>query len=43
MAVQYAPLVDAEAQQRRRVILELNRPDGNWRLSGQMQALLETA
>jgi hypothetical protein len=43
MAVQYAPTVDADSRQRRHVILELNRPDGRWRLSPQMQALLETA
>jgi hypothetical protein len=43
MAVQYAPTVDADSHQRRHVILELNRPDGKWRLSMQMQALLETA
>lgn len=43
MAVQYAPMVDADSRQRRHVILEINRPDGKWRLSPQMQALLETA
>jgi hypothetical protein len=43
MIVDYAPIVDAESQQRRHVVLELNRPQGQWRLSGQMRALLETA
>lgn len=43
LAVQYAPTVNADSPHRRHVILELNRPDGQWRLSGQMQALLEAA
>jgi hypothetical protein len=43
LAVQYAPMVNAESSHRRHVILELNRPEGQWRLSLQMQALLEAA
>ena len=43
LAVEYAPMVDSNSQQRRHVILELNRPQGQWRLSSQMQALLATA
>jgi hypothetical protein len=43
LAVQYAPLVNADSPHRRHVILELNRPEGQWRLSLQMQALLEAA
>lgn len=43
LAVQYAPTVNADSLHRRHVILELNRPEGQWRLSLQMQALLEAA
>lgn len=43
LAVEYAPMVDADSLHRRHVILELNRPEGNWRLSLQMQAMLGTA
>ena len=43
LAVQYAPTVNADSSHRRHVILELNRPEGQWRLSLQMQALLEAA
>jgi len=43
LAVQYEPIVNADSPHRRHVILELNRPEGQWRLSLQMQALLEAA
>lgn len=43
LAVQYAPLVNADSPHRRHVILELNRPEAGWRLSPQMRALVEAS
>lgn len=43
LAVQYAPTINADSPHRRHVILELNRPEGQWRVSPQMQSLLEAA
>ena len=40
LAVQFAPVVDANTPQRRHVMLEINRPDAGWRLSPHMRALV---
>lgn len=40
LAVQYAPVVQAESSQRRHVMLEINVPAPGWRLSAHMQALI---
>lgn len=41
LAVQYAPVVDAEAPQtRRKIMLEINRPEAGWRLSPAMKTLV---
>jgi hypothetical protein len=44
LSVQFAPIVTAETPQiRRRVMLEINRPEPGWRLSPQMQAIVSPA
>lgn len=42
LAVQYAPTINADSPHRRRILLEVNRPEPGWRLSPQMQALLRS-
>jgi hypothetical protein len=41
LAVQYAPIVQADSPQRRHIMLEVNTPSPGWRLSPHMNALIK--